>query len=67
MTFAVSTDIITNGMGETIMTDQIGILTRGGGGGLDSTVRCSINRVIWCRFDRHITMEHDFNLIDFLF
>lgn len=31
MTFAVSTDIITNGMGETIMTDQIGILTRGGG------------------------------------
>lgn len=32
MTFAVSTDIITNGMGETIMTDQIGILTRGGGG-----------------------------------
>lgn len=34
MTFAVSTDIITNGMGETIMTDQIGILTRGGGGGL---------------------------------
>lgn len=33
MTFAVSTDIITNGMGETIMTDQIGILTRGGGGG----------------------------------